>query len=138
MGVFSLGITSIIYYLAWGSTPTKLYRFAAETFCDRCINSTLDIPARGLGTFRHIMGVRLIGTTGRCETCGSIVKTRWFWFIVPLIPFGSFRVLRAGDPTLVLATLLTRKLPRMEWVQVTARFVFIALIAGAVAIIVYL
>jgi hypothetical protein len=138
MGVFSLGITSIIYYLAWGNNPTHLFRSAASRFCSRCTQSTLDKPVTGLFTHRHIMGVRLIGSTQRCDECGSIIKTRWFWFLIPLIPFGSYRVLRAGDPTLLSAFLLTRKLPAMDWVQVSARYVILMLIAAGVGFVVWI
>ena len=138
MGPFSLGITSIVYYLAWGNNPTRLYRSAASTFCARCTGATLDKPVTGLFTARHIMGVRLVGSSRRCDECGSIIKTRWFWLFIPLIPFGSYRVLRAGDPTLLTATLFTRKLPVMDWVQVSARYIILIFIAGAVGFVVWL
>jgi len=95
---------------------------------------TLDIPAKRLFTVEHIWGVRLIGSSGRCGNCGSIVKTRWFFFVIPLIPFGSFRVLRAGDPSLLEARLYTRKLPNMNWAQVSARYIILAIIAAVVAL----
>ena len=136
MGVFSLGITSIIYYLAWGNNPTRMYQSASTAYCPDCFHNSQDIPAKGLFTVKHIWGVRLIGSSGRCGNCGSIVKTRWFFFVIPLIPVGSFRVLRAGEASLLEARLYTRKLPTMDWVQVSARYIILAVIAGVVALIV--
>jgi hypothetical protein len=66
-------------------------------FCDACRSQTTD---ESTGNLTQING---IGTTlslfdrDKCATCGSIVKTKWFCLVFPLIPLGKYRVLYTQD-----------------------------------------
>ena len=134
-GLISIGLTSIVYYAIWGWLPTKREHALAERFCSSCAAESHDWPAPGTFTVNGVFGTRLIGRASPCDTCGSSVKTLWFVFLLPLIPFGSYRVLPVGGASFVRSQYLSRRLPSVRWSQV---WPLLALAAAVVGLIVLL
>jgi hypothetical protein len=61
-------------------------------FCQVCENETTEESPGGTFTVNGI-GTRLYGGAGKCPTCYSVIKRKWFCVIfIPLIPFGRFRI----------------------------------------------
>ncbi len=66
-----------------------------QGFCEVCLAQTTD---ESPGNLRQINGIGTswgfdLGGKDKCPTCGSVVKTKWFCFIFPLVPTDKFRVL---------------------------------------------
>ncbi len=84
-----------------------------QGFCDNCRAQTTAETAGNLSQFNGI------GTTfgpfskDKCPECGSVIKTKWFTFVVPLVPLEKYRVLftmQKGTLGGSRATFLSRKL----------------------------
>jgi hypothetical protein len=134
-GLISIGLTSIIYYAIWGWLPTKRERALAERFCGECAAASHDWPAPGTLTINGLFGTRLIGRASPCGTCGSTGKTLWFVFLLPLIPFGSYRVLPTGDTSFVRSEYLSRRLPSVQWSQVLPLLALAAAVVGLIVLL---
>ena len=99
LGVISFGLFSLVYYAIWGRHPLhKRDEIYSTAFCDRCIASTIEDPAPDTGTHKALVGTRFMGGTDPCPTCKSIVRTFWVWFMIPIAPLGSYRMIWL-DPT---------------------------------------
>ena len=61
-------------------------------FCYRCWAETTDESA-GQSMTLNFVGQRLIGSEDPCEVCGSVVQTKWFCVIAPLVRIGRYRVI---------------------------------------------
>jgi hypothetical protein len=70
---------------------TQLY--GAAEFCPACLSATTDQAAPDTEMYNLAAGSILLGDGARCATCKSRVKTLWAWFIIPLLPLGSYRVI---------------------------------------------
>jgi hypothetical protein len=134
-GLISIGLLSIVYYAIWGWLPTKREHALAERFCNSCAAESHDWPAPGTFTLNGVFGTRLIGRAAPCETCGSTVKTLWFVFLLPLIPFGSYRVLPVGSTSFVRAEYLSRRLPSVRWSQVLPLLALAAAVVGLIVVL---
>ena len=62
-------------------------------FCYRCWAETTDESVGHTMTVNFI-GQRLLGEENPCELCGSVVQTKWFCIVLPLVPIGKYRVIR--------------------------------------------
>jgi len=61
-------------------------------FCRQCMDETIDEPPGSLETIAGI-GETLIGTSRKCDICGSVVKKKCFTFLwIPTVYRGSYRV----------------------------------------------
>jgi hypothetical protein len=108
LGLLTLGMSSIVYYLAWGRFPADVETNVATQFCENCVACSLDKHAPSTYA-HHFIGTRLFGGADRCAACGSVVKTLWFCFLLPLIPFASYRILPVGEATVSRALHISRK-----------------------------
>jgi hypothetical protein len=108
MGLLSIGLTSIVYYAGWGWQPTRPTSAGAQRFCANCIASTLDTAPPSTMT-HNFVGTQFLGGADRCRICGSTVKTLWFVFLLPLVPFSSYRILPVGEATVIEGAYLGRK-----------------------------
>ena len=68
---------------------------AAVGFCYRCWTQTTDESPGHTATVNFI-GTRLLGSDEQCPACGSVVQTKWFCVIVPIVPLGRYRVIHAA------------------------------------------
>jgi hypothetical protein len=65
----------------------------AGGFCGSCTRTTLSQSAGRCYTLNGI-GTAIRGSKHRCQTCGSVVATKWItFFYIPLYPLGRFRVI---------------------------------------------
>jgi hypothetical protein len=63
-------------------------------FCNRCIEESSPKSPGGVTTINGI-GRMFYGSSRRCNTCDSIVRTLWVVvFFVPIIPLGKYRYQR--------------------------------------------
>jgi hypothetical protein len=76
----------------WERFP--LERVGPDGFCTRCRSQTTD-ESPGNAYSVNFVGTKLIGGPDpyQCPACGSIVQTKWFWFFVPIVPLGSYRII---------------------------------------------
>ncbi len=79
----------------WMQFPAEW--IAAMGFCYRCCVETTDDSLGLIMTYRGI-GTRLRGGIGGlgdkpCMECGSIIKEKWFYVIVPVVRLGNYRVI---------------------------------------------
>lgn len=133
VGLISFGLTSLLYYAIWGRQPidhaTDIY---GHEFCPRCFSTTASASIPAAVTLNTILGTRYMGTSEKCESCKSVVRTAWFWFLLPLFPLGSYRFISI-DPSAFIA----RK-THLRWKQVLPIYgitIGLAGIAVAVSVI---
>jgi tetratricopeptide (TPR) repeat protein len=87
---FEPGNTSVIAALARA-------RREAGIFCDDCRRETAGGNSSGNVSNLNGLGRTFYGEDRPCAACGSVVQTLWIIFLhVPLIPLGTYRVLRAN------------------------------------------
>jgi hypothetical protein len=69
------------------------YEASLNGFCQSCLDETIDESPGNMEIFSSV-GTGW-GPFGRkkCSQCKSIIKTKWIYFLVPLIPRGKYRVL---------------------------------------------
>jgi hypothetical protein len=73
------------------STECRDY-VAYPGFCQACIDSSTPISAGHNITFNGIGGM-FYGTSDRCETCGSVLRSQWFCLLfIPIFRVGRYRV----------------------------------------------
>jgi len=91
-GVFSFGLTTIVYFMLWGWRDRHV-AYAAD-FCEVCSGESSEVTTDlDLTTINFVNGGRLVGSADRCGTCGSTIKTHCFYlFGMPVFSTGSFRV----------------------------------------------
>jgi hypothetical protein len=124
-GLLSFGITSLIYYLVWGLGPVvPADQFYRTTFCDQCVASSTDQGAGNTTLINLVIGSCLLGNADRCDTCGSTIKTLWALAVIPLAPFGSYRV----QPT-AQGQYISRRVP-LHWRQVLLTYCIGLAVAG--------
>ena len=76
-------------------------------FCKVCADSSTPISAGHNITFNG-MGGMFYGTSDRCETCGSVLRSQWFCLLfVPIFRVGRYRVKYVAPNRY-----LSRELPR--------------------------
>ena len=93
-GLFSLGISSLLYYVAYGWSAIRPADevYGDGEFCFRCLAETTDQPAPS--TLSNLVaGSRLVGDADLCPDCNSRVKTLWLFLYIPIAPMGSYRVI---------------------------------------------
>jgi hypothetical protein len=92
-GLISVGIGSLVYYAIWGNQPLES---AAGVFslglCAECLASTGDKPAPSTHTHNGLVGILFVGAADRCPHCYSVIRTLWLWWLIPVIPLGSYRI----------------------------------------------
>jgi uncharacterized membrane protein len=94
LGVIGLGLTSLLYYAFWGHRRLEpASAVFGLMFCERCLALTTDQPAPDTMTHDLVLGTQFMGAADRCEQCHSVIRTLWFWVVVPVLPFGSYRVI---------------------------------------------
>jgi hypothetical protein len=126
-GILSFGITSLIYYLVWGLAPVvPAGQFYRTEFCDQCLASSTDQSAGNTALINFVIGSCLLGNAGRCAACGSTIKTLWALVVIPLAPFGSYRV----QPT-AQGRYLSRRVP-LHWRQVLLTYCIGLAIGGPI------
>lgn len=64
-------------------------------FCYACWAQTSDESPGDTRTV-NLIGTAISGEAERCNTCGSVVKTKSIWLVFPLIPLARYRVIRLG------------------------------------------
>jgi hypothetical protein len=66
----------------------------ARTFCEECIDATIDYAPSHTITYSFIAGTRWSWwPRERCPTCHSVVQRFCFYLLVPLVTLGRFRVI---------------------------------------------
>lgn len=60
-------------------------------FCEACKSTSSDVSAGNILSINFI-GRGFIGSSNRCSTCDSIERNLYFFFIIPLLPLGKWRV----------------------------------------------
>ena len=75
----------------WKQFPAEW--MAALGFCYRCWSETTD-ESPGLMVTFDLVGTRLLGRDEGCVECGSVVQSKWFCVIVPIVRLGRYRVIR--------------------------------------------
>ena len=133
-GLISLGLTSTLYYAVWGWLPTRRERALASQFCASCVGETLDKASPGAGTVNGVFGSIFVGLAERCPQCGSSIKTLWVFFLIPLFPIGSYRVLPVGKATFNRAWFISRKMPRLRGLQVWPLWLVSAAVVAAAVV----
>ena len=74
----------------WSQFPEEW--MAQVGFCHTCWTTTTDESPGPVGFFR--IGTRLMGYEDPCSVCQSVVRTKWFCFlVVPLVRLAKYRVL---------------------------------------------
>ena len=91
-GLFSFGMTTIVYFMLWGWRDRHV-AYAAD-FCEMCSGESSEVTTElDLTTINFVNGGRLVGSADRCGACGSTIKTHCFYlFGIPIFSTGSFRV----------------------------------------------
>lgn len=64
---------------------------ATTGFCAKCHSETTDESPRSTGTFNFI-GTSLIGRKDPCSICGSVVQSKYFCFLIPIVFLGRYRI----------------------------------------------
>ena len=72
------------------------------------------------------VGSSLMGHGDLCPDCKSRIKTLWAIFLMPLFPFGSYRVIPVGQ-----GLYLSRR-TNLAWGQVCFGYLFGAMTGGVV------
>jgi len=79
-----------------------------KTFCKKCTSETISEDSG------KMIKVNLIGTgwgwfsKNECSECGSVVKRKWFFFIIPIIPFDQYRLFESAAFSTGLGSYATR------------------------------
>jgi hypothetical protein len=60
-------------------------------FCEACKSSSSDVSAGNILSINFI-GRGFIGSSNRCATCESVERNLYFFFLIPLLPLGKWRV----------------------------------------------
>lgn len=61
-------------------------------FCEQCRLQTMERSPGSTHTVNGI-GTLFIGAKERCPHCHSVVRRKWFLFLVPLIPMERYRII---------------------------------------------
>ena len=126
-GALTFGITTVLYYLAWGRLPLKpkseIYK---NEFCTDCIAATTQDSAPNTVMFNGVTGTCLLGDSKPCPKCGSTIKTLWGFALVPIFPAGSFRVLIVSENTYI-----TRRIS-IDWKNVFLTYVIGLALGGPI------
>ena len=127
-GFFTLGLSSLVYYLLWGRHPLRpAAEIYGSAFCDHCLQESTDASAPS--TFSNaVTGTRLIGNVDPCPVCRSRIQTLWALVGVPLFPAGSYRVIYVAQ-----GRYISRR-TRVRWGQVIGAYVVGWIIFGPVLI----
>jgi len=62
-------------------------------FCEKCLSETTDESPGSTFTMNWLFGTKLSGESHPCSNCGSIIQTKWFIFIIPILKLGKYRVI---------------------------------------------
>ena len=94
-GYFTLGLSSLIYYLFWGWRPLQLANevYGSGKFCADCIEASTVQAAPDSEMYEIGIGSVLLGNAKYCPNCKARIKTLWAWYIIPLCPLGSYRII---------------------------------------------
>jgi hypothetical protein len=74
----------------WDQFP--LERIGPDGFCAGCRAQTTEASPGDTSTM-NLARTRLIGDRDPCPACGSVIPTKWFCLIVPIIPLGRYRII---------------------------------------------
>ena len=92
------------------TTPDEDAPFIRKTgFCRACYGSTTNESPGSTFTVNLVFGTRLMGGSEQCPACGSMIQWLWFWFFLPIIPLGRYRIKYLSDG-LLRSTYIGRKL----------------------------
>jgi hypothetical protein len=136
MGLLTLGVTSVTYYALWGYRPCRREAARATELCRDCVGQTRDRRAPGTGMHK-LIGTLFIGSALPCPSCGSTVQTLWLFFITPILPLGSYRVVGLAEARVNRAWYVGRRLPRVYWPQVLSVYILLAGCGGLLALLVH-
>ena len=64
-------------------------------FCEKCYAETTDENA-GNTTTINLIGTRLMGRKNPCPNCGSVITSKWIWFMFPIFKSGTYRIIYTG------------------------------------------
>ncbi len=70
--------------------PTEITN---SRFCLDCLSDTTGESPPSTLSVNFVFGTRLIGWAAPCPQCGSVVKYLWFWFGLPVMFYGKYRVI---------------------------------------------
>ena len=91
----------------WRQFPEEW--MTALGFCYPCWIHTIDEPPSAIA-FRGLIGTLLLGRDNPCSTCGSVVSTKWFCVVVPIIRMSRYRVIYAKRRLLTPPEYIGRRL----------------------------
>ena len=128
-GYFTLGLTSLIYYVRWGIEPVRsAEEVYGKQFCSDCLNCSTDQSAGDTTMLNFAVGSSLVGDDNYCPECKSRIKTLWAIVLMPLFPFGSYRVIPVGE-----GVYLSRRI-KLSWRQVCFGYLVGAMTGGIVLV----
>jgi len=61
-------------------------------FCRACHAATTNESPGSTFTLNFVFGTRFLGWSSQCPKCESVVRWLWFWFVIPLVPLGRYRI----------------------------------------------
>lgn len=82
-------------------------------FCPSCMADTTEESSGDMELFNNVGTGWGPFSRNRCSNCGSVIKTKWIYFLVPIIPKGKYRVLytkRVGGVLPTKTQFLSRKI----------------------------
>lgn len=70
---------------------------AAVGLCYRCWEQTTDESPGDMVTINVLFGTRFLNAGDPCPYCGSLVQTKWFCILFPIVLLGRYRVRNLGN-----------------------------------------
>jgi hypothetical protein len=132
MGLITFGLFSLVYYAIWGRHPLKpaVELYGDGRFCPRCLALTTDRQAPGTLVANGFFGTQPMGAADPCVACKSVVRTIWLWFVVPVVPLGSYRMIAIEREEYV------GRRTSLYWPQVLPVYGIVLAVAGVIAFLV--
>jgi hypothetical protein len=128
-GVGSFGFLSLFYYGIWGRFPIpKPDDVFSNNFCDRCLTTTTDESAPDQKSHSPFAGI-FFGISAPCPDCKSVGCTLWAWFLFPMIPVGSYRIISLDNTHQVSRRLPSRDakhIARVYWINLLVAIAILA------------
>jgi hypothetical protein len=130
MGLLSLGMTSVVYYVIWGRLPlVPREQIYGQGLCPECMAGTLDEEAPPALAHDVFYGTRYMGASQSCDRCHSVIRTLWFWLLLPLFPMGSYRLVFIDHQSFV------GRRTRLSWRQVRNVYGVVAIVVTAITLV---
>jgi endogenous inhibitor of DNA gyrase (YacG/DUF329 family) len=70
------------------------FKMEQNGFCESCKNETTDKSPGNLYTWNGVGTSWGAFSKSKCPTCNSVILQKWFYFGLPIIPLGKYRVLQ--------------------------------------------